>query len=304
MKSKTKKIMSVICLILTLITALPLNAFAAFITDINSNAKFGVISGSLGTTGHELHYATYDGSTYVVFCTQWSIKSPNGSEYTYNGDFLAEYKNSKPEFEKVAEMIYFGYTMKHGTGIPTSAEELKDACCTQQYVWEYIHNNINSSFTFPSRDSWKSSYMSSSIYSSWLSKTENYYNQYHNNVSFNGNSNKLDIGESKTISDSKGVLQNYESFNQTIDGVTFSHTKGSNDLTITATNNSNSGKVTFNSKSYGLYELLPNGAKYSSSTMSNYVYFHFTSGSVQDLIFSNYIDPSFFSISVEVGRKI
>lgn len=185
LKSKTKKIMSVICLILTLITALPLNAFAAFITDINSNAKFGVISGSLGTTGHELHYATYDGSTYVVFCTQWSIKSPNGSEYTYNGDFLAEYKNSKPEFEKVAEMIYFGYTMKHGTGIPTSAEELKDACCTQQYVWEYIHNNINSSFTFPSRDSWKSSYMSSSIYSSWLSKTENYYNQYHNNVSFN-----------------------------------------------------------------------------------------------------------------------
>ena len=46
MKSKTKKLMSIICLILILLTTLPLQTFAAFITDINSNARFGVISGS------------------------------------------------------------------------------------------------------------------------------------------------------------------------------------------------------------------------------------------------------------------
>ena len=66
MKGKTKKIMAVICLILTMITALPIQAFATFITDINSNAEFGVIGGSLSTFGHELHYANYDGGTYIM----------------------------------------------------------------------------------------------------------------------------------------------------------------------------------------------------------------------------------------------
>lgn len=111
MKSKTKKLMSIICLILILLTALPLQTFAAFITDINSNARFGVISGSLANYGHELHYADYDGTRYLVFCTQYGKTSPNGGDYTYNGDFIVHYKNNLPQYEKIAEMIYFGYTM-------------------------------------------------------------------------------------------------------------------------------------------------------------------------------------------------
>lgn len=69
MKVKMKKIVSLLLLVLTLCTAIPINTFAAFITDINSNAKFGVISGSLSKTNHELHYANYDGQNYIVFCT-------------------------------------------------------------------------------------------------------------------------------------------------------------------------------------------------------------------------------------------
>lgn len=43
MKNKIKRIMAVICLILVLLTSLPIKTFAKFITDINSNAKFGII---------------------------------------------------------------------------------------------------------------------------------------------------------------------------------------------------------------------------------------------------------------------
>ena len=57
MKNKTKKIMAIILLVLTLCSSLPISSFATFITDINSNATFGVISGSLSAYGHELHYA-------------------------------------------------------------------------------------------------------------------------------------------------------------------------------------------------------------------------------------------------------
>ena len=106
--------------------------------------------------------ATYDGSTYIVFCTKWQITSPNGSEYTYNGDFIPQYKENRPEYARLAEMIYWGYTMKYGTGLPTTDAAYSAACATQQYVWEYIHNNIDSSFSYPSRDSWTSTYMSSS----------------------------------------------------------------------------------------------------------------------------------------------
>ena len=52
MKLKVKKIVSLLLLILILCTAIPINTFAAFITDINSNAIFGVISGRLMMVQH------------------------------------------------------------------------------------------------------------------------------------------------------------------------------------------------------------------------------------------------------------
>ena len=300
MKSKTKKLMSIICLILIILTAIPLQTFAAFITDINSNARFGVISGSLANYGHELHYADYDGTRYLVFCTQYGKTSPNGGDYTYNGDFIVHYKNNLPQYEKIAEMIYFGYTMNYGYGIPTSTEAIRAACCTQQWVWEYIHNNIDGSISVPSRNSWNGNYMSIGHLADWTARTEQYYNLYHGNTSFNGTTNKATIGQSTTLKDTTGRLASYQSFSQNVNGVTFSHNQGSNDLTITVDSNCTADSVTFNSRDFGLYQLMPNGKQYDSSTMSNYVYFEFTSGAVQNVMFSNYVDPSAFSVTVEV----
>lgn len=300
MKKKTNKIMAIICLVLLILTSLPLNTFATFITDMNSNAHFGIVNGSLANCGHELHYANYDGTTYLIFCCQKGKKSPNGSEYTYNGDFYVQYKQNLPQYEKIAEMIYFGYTMKYGLGVPTSVDAYRAACCTQQYVWEYIHNNIDSNLGVYDRDSWNGNYMSSGLYNNWLAETEGYYNQYHGNTSFNGTTTKAVLGQTVTITDTSNKLSAYQSFSQTKDGVTFSHNKGSNDLTISVSSNCTADTISFNSRDYGLYQLMPNGSQYNSSTMSNYMYFTFTSGTVQNLMFSNYVDPSAFSINVQV----
>ena len=51
-------------------------------------------------------------------------------------------------------------------------------------------------------------------------------------------------------------------------------------LKINVASNAPANNVKFNSNSHGLYQLLPNGNEYNSSTMSNYVYFEFTSVSV------------------------
>jgi len=300
MKRKNKKIMVMIMLVLTLFTSLPINTFAAFITDINSNAVFGVIPNSKETLGHELHYANYDGGQYLVFCTKYGDPSPNGGEYSYNGDFIVHYKNSIPQYSRVAEMIYFGYTMNYGFGIPQSEEAMRAAACTQQWVWEYINANIDGNTKVPARESWNGHYMSTGHLAEWVAKTENYYNMYHGNVSFNNTTNKATIGQATTISDTSGRLASYASFSKNINGVTFNHTQGSNDLTIVVDSECQADNVTFNSREHGLCQLMPNGANYDSSTMSNYIYVQFTSGAVQNLMFSNYVDPSSFSITVEV----
>lgn len=223
MKLKSKKIMAIVCLILVLLTSMPIQTFATFITDINGNAQFGVIPNSLAGYGHELHYANYDGAQYMAFCTQYGVKSPDGSEYVYNGNFIAQYKNSLPQYQHLAEMIYFGYAMNYGMGIPTTDEAIRAACCTQQYVWEYIHNNIDGSLPVPARESWNGNYMSVGHLADWTARTENYYNIYHGNTSFNGTTNKATLGETKSISDTTGRLASYGSFSQNINGITFNH---------------------------------------------------------------------------------
>lgn len=234
----------------------------------------------------------------MLFCGQYGQTSPNGGTYEYNSQFRVELNSGA--YQRIAEYIYFGYTMKHGAGLPATTEARKDACATQQFVWEYIRDNINSQYGAPGRDSWKNGYMSSSIYASWLSETESTYNNYHNsNVSFNGDTGKATVGESMTYTDVNGVLASYETFSKTTNGVTFSHTQGSNDLIVTVDENANVSSVSFNSNAHNLYRLI-NGNKYSSHEMSSYMYFHFTSGAIQDLIFSSYVDPTFFSFNMKV----
>ncbi|MBQ9298799.1 MAG: hypothetical protein IJ223_07265 [Clostridia bacterium] len=300
MNNKTKKYIAIVILFILCIATLSLKSMAVFITDMNSNAEFGIIKGSYRNYGHQLHYCTYDGKTYMLFCTQFGVKSPTGREYTYDDEFVLEYKYNYEKYQKLAEMVYFGYAMKHGTGLPINDEAKSAMCCTQQYVWEYIKNNIDSNAKVVGRDSWNTSYMTSTIYDKWLTQTEKDYKDYHSNVEFNGNKYKVNIGESLELLDSAEILKNYDSFNKTIDGVNFFHEKGSNVLIVTSIAENDSGIVTFNSKDYGLYELMPNGNAYSSATMSNYIYFKFKSDTVQNLLFSNYINPNSFNISVEV----
>ena len=301
MKTITKKIIAILSLLLILLTSLPTGVFATYINSMNSNARFGVIQGSLDKYGHELHYANYDGQTYIVFCTQYGITSPSGGEYLFNKDFNIETKESRTEYEKIAQMIYFGYTSKYGTGIPTSDEAGKAACATQQYVWEYINDNINASYGYPGRDSWNSGYMSSAFYDSWLRETETALNNYYNNhVSFNETTGEIDIGDEVYYTDDNGVLANFDSFTKEINGVVFSHEKGSNQLKVTVPIDCDVTSVTFDSNKLGLHRLMPNGQPYDESTMSNYSYFRFSNESTQDLFFSNYAQPINFVMNFKI----
>ena len=293
MKKCSKSLITMMMSLIIILSAFPLTSFAAYITDMNSDAQFGVVSGSYEAYGHEMHYAKYDGKTYLTFCCQWGVTSPNGSTYSYGNDFRTYVNNYGNTYDKIAKYIAFGYTMQYGDCLPSTKAEWIAACCTQQYVWETLGVN-------PTRSSWNSTYMNDSLFKEWKADTDKLIDLYYNKKpSFNGSTKNINLGSSATLTDSNGVIKYYPTFNKTINGVTFKHTKGENKLSIAVSESCNTHSINFNSAVEKLYMGLPTGAQYDKTTM-NYVYFNFKSGNVQDLMFSNYVDPQTFNIKVNV----
>ena len=294
MKKFGKKLISMLLALLMLVSVTPVSTYAAtYITEMNSDAQFGVISGSYDDYGHELHYAKYDGKTYITFCCEFGVKSPTGTTYKYDTDFKKYLNRNGATYENIADYIAFGYTLIYGDGLPSTTAEKKAACATQQYVWEKLGVN-------PTRSSWKSTYMSDSIYKDWKEKTEARMNEYYDNqVSFNGSSKTVNLGGSTTITDTNGALKNYPSFTKTINKVTFSHTSGENTLKISVASDCTNHSVRFSSATEKIYKNLPNGSKYDATTM-NYCYFEFQKGDIQDLMFSQFVDPRTFLLDVNV----
>lgn len=280
--------------LLIIISTFPATVYAStFITDMNSDAEFGIVSGSYDKYGHEMHYAKYDGKTYIVFCVQYGKTSPTGTTYEYGKDFVKYVNRSGETYRKIADYIAFGYTLQYGDGLPNTKAEWIAACCTQQFVWETLGVN-------PTRSSWDSTYMSDSLYKSWLADTEDLIDLYYNKqVSFNGSIKTINLGGSVTLTDSNGVLKYYPTFSKTIDKVTFSHTKGENKLTVSVAENCTTHSVKFKSVSHNIFMDLPTGDSYDSDTM-NYVYFDFDNGDIQNLMFSKQADPQTFAVDINV----
>ncbi len=293
MKKCSKSLITMLMSLLIILSAFPLTSFGAYITDMNSDAQFGVVSGSYEKYGHEMHYAKYDGRTYLTFCCQWGVKSPNGSTYEYGNDFRTYVNNYGSTYDEIAKYVAFGYTMQYGDGLPSSKSEWIAACCTQQYVWEKLGVN-------PTRSSWNDEYMNDTLFREWKSETEKLIDIYYNKKpSFNNTAKNINLGGSTTLTDSNGVLKYYPTFSKTISNVTFKHTKGENTLNISVADNCSTHSVSFNSASQKIYQGLPTGQNFDANTM-NYVYFDFDSGNVQNLMFSNYVDPQNFKIDVRI----
>lgn len=295
MKKIKNRLIALFMSLLMMLSVLPITAFAGtYITNMNSNAEFGVISGTYSKYGHELHYANYDGKNYILFCCEYDVTSPNGSTYKYGTDFKKYLNRSGATYEKIAQYIAFGYTLQHGDGLPNTKSEWIAACCTQQFVWETLGVN-------PSRSSWNSEYMSDSLYKSWLSDTNELIDTYYKKKpSFNSSTKNIGLGGNTTLTDSNGVFKYYPTFSKTVNKVMFEHTKGKNTLTISVDDDCSDSSVSFNSASQGIYMDLPTGASYDKPTM-NYCYFDFDSGSIQDLMFSNYVDPQTFLINISIS---
>lgn len=286
---KYKRIIAFILIIITMLSiAQPIFAvsgsgkwvggqFASYIkTTDNANTQYGVLLRRL------INYATNEKRT--VFCAEHGIDFDTGT--IYNGEY---YTPVNSNIRKVCKIAYLGWYKEHGNYIVdggTSNALKKQYVLTQQYIWETLGQ---SSATF----------IDSNIQAEYVSFKNNISNQIKQmdrRPSFDGTTIDVKAGESKTITDSNGVLANYPSLDRTTNGIRVQHSSGSNSMTIFVDENTNLENYTITDAEFKSWGMIKDGTQDEDSM----VYFEFASGVQNQLYSMAYNDPITLSFSMKI----
>lgn len=253
-----KRILAIILVMLMVCSSFPLNAFAAGINlgDVENNVNIPI---SVSTHyGHELHTTTVNGETYPLFCIEYGKSSPNSSTLASQG------VPSDANVLEAARWIFAGYYMEHGNDI-----DWLDMAYCQKKVWSVMGDNTSWSF-------------SDSGYQEWCDNAQRNMNNLDIKPSFDAkNDFKLYAGDSITVTDSNGVLQDYPAFTQNSKGIKITHDANSNSLTISV-------DKTCNLTSFRLTEVV---YKTITGDSNNCLLYNPASGGTQKLLYSAYYDP-------------
>lgn len=198
----------------------------------------------------------------VAFCIQsgYGITgfTPDGGNVDLTYDVMKIAENDSLQ-NKIA---YLGW---HDSG-----KTDKDYAFTQMYIWQSLPEvpaSGNATVKFVSADL-------NNEYREWKKEIERRISNWKIKPSFDYGTGKkaIDIaaGETKTLTDSNGVLEDYKAFSYTDSGITVSHKAGANTLTVKASENCSIESVGMNSDS-----LQKAGCcKFDKSAAASYIYEH------------------------------
>ena len=286
---KFKKIISFLMLILMLFSvAQPVFAasgsgkwvggqFASYIkTTDNANSQYGVLLRRL------INYTT--GEQRTVFCAEHGIDFDTG--VVYSGEY---YTPTNSTLRKACKIAYLGWYKQHGDYVingGTSDANKKQYVLTQQFIWETLGQ---SSATFIDSDI-------QAEYVRFKSNIENQISQIQARPSFNGTTIKTTAGESKTITDTNGVLKEYNSIDKTQDGSRYQHSKGSNNMTLTVNENVEKENIRISDNTFQSGGMIKEGTEDNDTT----VFFEFPSGTQDQLYAMHYNDPVTLNLSLKI----
>ena len=295
-KNKFQKVLAMIFIILTLFsTTQPIFAVTSSGTGkwVSGQWDSGVYTtdnkGSVGILLRRLvNYTT--GEKLTVFCVEHGVDSPTGTIETGEHSIPTD-----PKMREACKIAYFGWYSKYGDYVIDGgimAESLKDRkmnyVFTQQMIWETLGQS-------------NATFKDSSIQSQYvLFKAE--INEKIANMkkqpSFVNETITLEVGETKTITDSNNVLKDYVSFDKTVDGIRITHTKGQNTLSITVdeTCTKETYKITESTmKSWGII-------KEETADKDTTVFFTFREGVQNQLYALNYNDPVTMLLDLKIDQ--
>ena len=293
---KFKKLMAILFITITLFsTAQPIIAVSSSGTGkwVSGQWDSGVYTtdnkGSAGILLRRLvNYTT--GEKLTVFCAEHGVDSPTGTIETGEHSIPTD-----PKMREACKIAYFGWYNKYGDyvidgGIMSGSmkERKMNYVFTQQMIWETLGQS-------------NATFKDSSIQSQYISfkaeineKIANMKKQ----PSFVYETITVDVGETKTITDSNNVLKDYVSFDKTVDGIRISHTKGQNTLTITVDENctKETYKITESTmKSWGII-------KEETADKDTTVFFTFREGVQNQLYALNYNDPVTMLLDLKIDQ--
>ena len=115
--------------------------------------------------------------------------------------------------------------------------------------------------------------------------------------SFDGDTIEIEAGETKTLTDSNGVLSGYASVDNSKDNVRFQHTYGENTITITASENCTTESLFVSDDTFQSWGLV----KEASKDQDTNIYFSFPSGAQDQLMALHYNDPVPMAIRLKIN---
>ena len=294
--NKLKKLMAILFITITLFsTAQPIFAVSSSGTGkwVSGQWDSGIYTtdnkGSAGILLRRLvNYTT--GEKLTVFCAEHGVDSPTGTIETGEHSIPTDQK-----MREACKIAYFGWYNKYGDyvidgGIMSGSmkERKMNYVFTQQMIWEILGQS-------------NATFKDSSIQSQYISfkaeineKIANMKKQ----PSFVYETITVDVGETKTITDSNNVLKDYVSFDKTVDGIRISHTKGQNTLTITVDENctKETYKITESTmKEWGII-------KEETADKDTTVFFTFREGVQNQLYALNYNDPVTMLLDLKIDQ--
>lgn len=234
MKLLTKNIKRIVALFLLLITisstifsnlGIVLAATGEYIARIYETGyqdNIGQNIFKIRVQGDDIPALKEGGFGQVAFCLNHHMDHPETlTTFNKDNDFssTADFRNSA----RLAYLAYYRYSNKDGNASQskTGRSDSVQYAFTATLIWQKLGQVPNSYSLGSDFDEFKSLIMDE-------------FNKWDTLPSFDGSTQTLDLGQTKTLTDNNAVLKYYETFNYTKDGITFKHTKGSNDMTISA----------------------------------------------------------------------
>lgn len=196
--------------------------------------------------------------------------------------------------KQACKVAYFGWYAKYGDyvldgGIMAASNEQRklDYCFTQQYIWETLGQSY-------------ATFKDASIQSKYVAFKEDVSRKINNMAtkpSFTSSTITIDVGTSKTLTDSNGVLKDYASIDKTVNGIRIVHNHGENTMTVTVDKSCKLESYVFTNDEMESYGLIKEESRNHDTT----VYITFKEGVQNQLYAMHYNDPVTMSLSLKIN---
>lgn len=290
----SKKVIAILILILTLFS----NVSPILAASGSGKWVGGQYASNIKTTDHLpgetgilirrlINYTT--GEKRTVFCAEHKVDFETGT--IYDGSY---YTPTDENIKLACKIAYFGWYSKYGDYVVDGGilagdmvNVKMDYVFTQQYIWEAL-GQTNATFIDGSIQS---------QYSNFKNNINSQINNMKKRPSFDATTITLDAGETKTITDTNGVLQDYGSIDKTKDGIRFQHNKGENTLKITVPENCTLESLNISDATFKEWGMVKADTEDHDTT----IYFTFEEGVQNQLYALHYNDPVTLRISLKIN---